>query len=248
MKADLRPAWAVITARMSSSRLPGKSMAELAGRPALRHIIDRLRAVAGLDGIVVATSHEPDDEPIRSCAREAGVECHAGDLDDVLGRVADASLSVGACTTVLVTGDCPMIDPAVVERVLSEYERVRPDYASTVLTEVLTYPAGQSCEAFSASALAAIADEVDDAAAREHVTTHFYAGPRDYRLHSIEAEGRLARPDLWLCLDTEQDLRGVRAIFEELYPSDPLFGYADVLAMLEKRPDLALANAARGRR
>ena len=244
----VEPVWAVVTARMSSSRKPGKSMAMLAGRPALAHIVARLRSVPGVTGVVVATSLQDEDEPIRRCARELGTPCYAGDLDDVLGRVAGAARSVGAETVVLITGDCPMIDPAVVSRVIEAFRRERPDYASSVLTEVLTYPAGQSCEVLSTQRLVDIEGETQDPLDREHVTTHFYNNPDRNRLLSVEATGDEVRPDLWLSLDTEQDYRGITAIFDQLYAQNPLFGYREVLALINRRPELGDLNQARGRR
>lgn len=242
------PVWAVVTARMSSTRLPGKSMATLAGRPALVHLLDRLRAVPGLDGTLVATSDRDDDEPIRRVAVEAGVPCAAGSLDDVLARVAGAVRELGARTVVLATGDCPMLDPAIVQRVLDEYIASDVDYASSVLTEVLTYPAGHSVEVFRADLL----DEIDRTATtpeeREHVTAAFYRRVGRYRLLPVEAPPEEARSDIWLCIDTADDYRGISAIFNELYDDDPLFGYRDVLALLERHPALVAMNASNGRR
>jgi spore coat polysaccharide biosynthesis protein SpsF len=90
-------------------------MADLAGKPSLWHILERLKRVRGLDGIVVATTTDPSDDPIRSCAEAAGVECHSGSVDDVLGRTLAAARAVGASTIVQVTGDCPLVEPSVVE-------------------------------------------------------------------------------------------------------------------------------------
>jgi spore coat polysaccharide biosynthesis protein SpsF len=244
----MRPVWAVVTARMSSTRKPGKSMAMLAGRPSLAHIIARLKQVPGIDGVVVATSERDDDERIRRCALANGARLHAGSLDDVLGRVADAVRGVDAETVVLITGDCPMIDPAVVERVVDAYRRERPDYASSVLTQVLTYPAGHSCEVFAAEALLSIEASTRDPVDREHVTTHFYRNPDRYTLLSVEAEGDEVRPDLWLSLDTEDDYRGISAIFDELHDDSPVFGYREVLELLADRPDLTELNRAHDRR
>lgn len=222
-------------------------MADLAGRPALRHIIDRLRAVEGLDGVVVATTDLPEDAPIRDCARDAGVPCYSGSSEDVLGRTLAAARSVGARTIVQITGDCPMIDPAVTARVLSAYRDVRPDYASNVLSDPLTYPGGLDTEVFSTELL----DEVDRLTSapedREHVSLYIYRHPERYRLHSVEATGDERRPDLWFSLDTPQDYAGIRAVFEALYPANPLFSFRDVLSYLEDHPEVAELNSAGAR-
>src|SRR5215208_6810365 len=106
---------------MGSSRLPGKTMALLAGRPSLAHIVDRLRRVPGLAGVVIATTVEPLDEPIRALASELGVPCHAGSVDDVLERTLGAARAVGARTIVQVTGDCPLVEPELVAQALDVY-------------------------------------------------------------------------------------------------------------------------------
>jgi spore coat polysaccharide biosynthesis protein SpsF len=244
----IEPVWAIVTSRMGSSRLPGKSMAVLAGRPSLAHILARLGSLAQVEGVLVATTDRPEDDVIRDCALEAGARCFRGSSEDVLSRVHGAAHSVDARTIVLITGDCPMIDPAVVAHVIDEYRRVRPDYASSVLTEVLTYPAGHSCEVFSRAVLDDVHGRTTDASDREHVTLHIYRHPERYRLHSVEAKGDEARPDLWLSLDTAADLNGISAIFDALAGDNPLFGYREVLAFLASHPEVADLNRANGRR
>lgn len=244
----VEPVWAVVTSRMGSSRLPGKSMAVLAGRPSLAHIVARLESVPQVAGVLVATTDHPEDNVISDCAEEVGARCFRGSSEDVLSRVHAAAHSVDARTIVLITGDCPMIDPAVVARVIEEYRRERPDYASSVLTEVLTYPAGHSCEVFPRAVLDDVHERTAHPADREHVTLHIYHHPERYRLHSVEATGDEVRPDLWLALDTDYDLSGVSAIFDALAPRNPLFGYREVLAFLASHPELAELNRANARR
>jgi spore coat polysaccharide biosynthesis protein SpsF len=244
----VEPIWAIVTARMGSTRLPGKSMAVLAGRPSLAHIVARLRSVPQLSDVVVATTDREEDDVICECAEQTGARCFRGSSEDVLSRVHGAAHSVDARTVVLITGDCPMIDPAVVSRVIEEYRRERPDYASSVLTEDLTYPAGHSCEIFPRAVLDDIDKRTVDPTDREHVTLHVYRHPARYRLYSIEATGDEVRPDLWLSLDNDSDLSGISAIFDALAPLNPLFGYRDVLAYLADHPEVAEMNRADGRR
>jgi spore coat polysaccharide biosynthesis protein SpsF len=223
-------------------------MAMLAGRPSLAQIVTRLKTVPQLAGVVVATTDGPDDDLIADCAVESGAHLHRGSSEDVLSRVHGAAHSVDARTLVLITGDCPMIDPAVVSRVIEEYRREGPDYASSVLSDVLTYPAGHSCEVFARTVLDDVAERTSDPADREHVTLHIYRHPERYRLLSVEATGDENRPDLWLSLDTHYDLQGISAIFDALAPRNPLFGYREVLAFLEENPDVAELNRSNGRR
>ena len=227
---------------MGSSRLPGKTMAELVGRPSLAHIVDRLNRAAELDGVVVATTDRGEDDPIRVCAAAAGVPCFSGSPDDVLGRTLAAARSVRARTIVQITGDCPLIDPAVVDRVIARYRDERPDYAANVLGDRLTFPAGLSVEVFGTRLLSEVDTLTADSRDREHVSLFIYEHPERYRLLEVEATGDERRPDLWLTLDTEDDLRGIRAIYEALFPSNPHFGYREILDLVARRPEIAALN------
>ncbi len=107
---SIRPVDALVAGRMRSSRLPGKTMAKLVDKPSLWHVIQRLKRVRDLDEIVVATTDEPSDDPIRALAEAVDVPSYSGSADDVLGRTLSAARSVGARTIVQVTGDCPLVD------------------------------------------------------------------------------------------------------------------------------------------
>jgi spore coat polysaccharide biosynthesis protein SpsF len=241
--------WAVVTARMTSKRLPGKVLTPLAGQPAISHVARRLEAVDGLAGVVLATSGRPADAPLRDWAHDVGIACHAGPLEDVLTRVIGAADTVGAEHVVRVTADCPMIDPMIVAHVVDRYRHERPDYASNVLSNPLTWPAGHSCEVVSLSTLRLLSrrDLTDEE--REHVTLALRRRPSHLRLIPVDApSSRERRPDLWLALDDERDLAGIAGIFDELYDRDPLFGYPAVLDLLDERPDLEFASRSRGRR
>lgn len=226
---------------MGSSRHPGKTLADLAGRPVLAHVVERLRATPGIDGVCVATTTGPEDDPIRSWARAAGVPCHSGSPDDVLARVLEAARLMGARTIVRVTGDCPLIDPQVVSETLEAYRCERPDYASNRL-HGYTYPDGYDVEVVGTDVLAEVERSTSEPFDREHVTPFVYRRPERFRLLGVEAEGRLRRPDVHLSVDHEEDLAVVRAVVEALEPAKPLFGVADVLDFLDAHPDVAALN------
>ena len=238
----VEPVWAIVASRMGSSRLRGKTMAELAGLPSLGHILERLRRVPALDGVLVATTEGPEDNPIRDLASGAGIPCYSGSATDVLGRTLGAARKAGARTIVQVTGDCPLIDPEIVGRVIGAYGTRRPDYAANVIGEHRTFPAGLSVEVFATELLAEVDGVTSDPRDREHVSIYIYEHPERYRLIEVEAEGDERRPDLWLTLDTAADLEGIRAIFDALYPVNPEFGYRDILRLLEQNPRIAELN------
>lgn len=232
--------WAVVAARMASERLPGKSMASLVGRPAFAHIVDRLRRSPYLDGIVLATTESPTDDPLRACARQVGIPAFSGSTADVLGRTLAAAKSVGANVIVQVTGDCPLIDAAVVDRVIEAYRGAKPDYTSNRLTP--TYPNGMDTEVFATSVLEQVAGLTDDPADREHVSLYIYDHPERYRLLNVFAPPEHAWPELRLTLDTTEDLQLIRAVFEALYPKDPAFGLSEILTYLRDHPTILEYN------
>lgn len=239
---DLQPVWAIVAGRMGSSRLPGKTLAPLAGQPSLGHIVDRLHRIPALDGVVIATTDHERDDPIRALARAKQAPCFSGSEGDVLARTLGAARSVGARTIVQVTGDCPLVEPRVVQRVLDAYAQQRPDYASNVLDEE-TYPVGLDVEVFATELLAAVDRRATEDRHREHVTLFVYEHPQEFRLLGLQAEGADRRPDLRVCIDTAADLEVVAAIYEELYPRDPEVRLEDVIGFLDAHPQLARRNA-----
>jgi spore coat polysaccharide biosynthesis protein SpsF len=243
VSSDIDPIWAVVAGRMGSSRAPGKTMAPLAGRPSLWHIVQRLQRMPELGGVVVATTERPEDNAIRSLAREAGVACYSGSVDDVLGRTLAAARSVGARTIVQVTGDCPLVDSEVVAEAVAAYAADRADYVSNKL-HGYTYPDGYDVEVFGLSLLEEVDAATQDPYDREHVTTYVYGHPERYRLLGVEASGRRRRPELHLSLDTAEDVALMQEIYETLWRPERDFAIDDVLDLFDARADLAAAATA----
>ena len=242
MPLSLHPIWAVVAGRMGSSRMRGKTMAELAGRPSLLHIIERLRCVPSLDGIVIATTTEPEDDVICACGRSAGLPVYRGSADDVLARTLEAATWVGAATIVAVSGDSPVTDPAIVQHVVEQYQCHRPDYASSSL-HGYRYPIGISVEVFPAALLELVEREALEPRDREHVTLFFYEHPERFRLLDVGPSERHHRPGLRLTLDTPEDYELIAALYDALYDSDPCFGLDAVLNYLDDHPQLEELNS-----
>jgi spore coat polysaccharide biosynthesis protein SpsF len=243
MASSTRPVWAVVAGRMGSSRMPGKTLALLAGKPSLAHIIKRLERVPSLDGIVVATTTEREDDVISECAQSMAVPVYRGSAEDVLGRMLGAAKLVGAVTTVRICGDCPLTDPAVVEAVIAAFLRDRPDFASTCL-DGFKYPIGIAAEVFPTALLEMAAHSTTAPRDREHVTLFFEEHPQRFRLLSVEPSAeRHRRPDLRLTLDTPSDYELISALYDALYETDPCFGLEAILAHIERHPELAALNS-----
>ena len=231
---------AIIEARMSSTRLPGKILLPILGKPMLGRLIERLMRADSLDTIVIATTTNPADDRVKAFAGEAGVRCFRGSEEDVLGRVLGAAQAFSIDVIVEVTGDCPLIDPSVVDRVVEAFRSGSWDYAGNVLRR--TYPRGLDTQVFSTELLERVAGLTQDPVDREHVSLFIYEHPEMFSLTNVESGLPERWQDLRLTVDTREDLEIVTAIYEALYPGKPDFGLADIIRFLEKRADLLEIN------
>jgi spore coat polysaccharide biosynthesis protein SpsF len=230
-------ALALVQARMSSSRLPGKVLADVDGEPMIGLLLRRLRGARTLDGIVVATSVEPSDDPLAEAVEALGFEVRRGPLDDVVARFLLAAGDHPG-PYVRVTGDCPLIDPGVVDALVERFATAGPAvrYGSNVDPE-RTYPDGLDAEVFSRDALLAVDALAADAAGREHVTTVLRADPVRFPQVSLTDPRRLG--DLRWTVDTAEDLAFVRAVVARLGDRRHVAGLSEILAVVNQAPSLA---------
>lgn len=229
-----------IEARMRSTRLPGKVLRPILGRPMLARMIERLRRVRFADGIVIATTDHPADDEIVALATELGVGCHRGSESDVLGRVLGAARAAGAELIVETTGDCPLIDPGVIDQLIQTFHSNQVDYCANVMTP--SYPRGLDAQVFSTRVLAEVAALTDDPADREHVSLYLYEHPERYRLLNVASGLPREVSELRLTVDTAEDLDLVMRVYCELYPTNPAFVLSDILALMEREPCLRAMN------
>lgn len=229
-----------IEARCTSTRLPGKVLMPILGKPLLELMIERLRRARTLDGLVIATTDRPTDDPIEALGRRLGVGVFRGSEDDVLGRVLGAAQAHGADVIVETTGDCPLHDPAIVDKVVADFRLGGADFVCNILD--YTTPRGTDVRVFTTAALAEINRTSADPADHEHVSLHFWEHPEKYRLRNVRTEFPPEVAQLRLTVDTQDDFELVRAIYEALYPRQPEFTLADVLAFLDQHRQLAASN------
>lgn len=232
----------IVQARVRSTRLPGKVLVDLAGRPLLSQLLARLQQCRHADAIVVATSDQADDAPIVELARAAGVACFCGDEHDVLGRFVAAARDQHADVVVRVTGDCPLIDPEVTDRVIRDLtdHASQCDYASNVIER--TYPRGLDTEAMFFDTLVRIERLATSRPAREHVTIVPRSERPDLFLlrHVVDDEDN---SDLRWTVDTPDDLLLVRRLFEEMQLGQSRAPYRKLLAYVREHAELARLNA-----
>ena len=228
-------------ARMTSTRLPGKVMKEVLGKPLLEYQIERLRRVTEADEVVIATTTNIADEPIVELCERLGVAYYCGSEEDVLSRYYEAATEFRADVVVRVTSDCPLIDPAVVDKVIKHYKdnRNNYDYVSNTLTR--TYPRGMDTEVFSYKVLQEAYYNAQKQPEREHVTPYICWHPESYRLDNVSHHENQSQ-HRWT-IDTPEDFELIKLILQELYPVNNRFTWLDVLNLLNEYPEWVQINA-----
>jgi spore coat polysaccharide biosynthesis protein SpsF len=234
---------ATIEARMGSSRLPGKVLMPAAGRPLLALMVERVRRARYVDEVVVATTTADRDQAIVDLCRAEGITVFRGSEDDVLGRVVAAGREHGAEVCVLLTGDCPLHDPLVIDQHVTTFLAARPHVDYVTNCEARSYPHGLDCQVLAWKTLAETAEITADtppAASgrrpfREHVGWYVRRHPERYRRLDVIAPPGLSNPYFRITLDYQEDYDRIRDAYEALYPRDPRFSTADLLDLGRRR-------------
>ncbi len=229
----------VVSARMASSRCPGKALAPLAGRPLLAVLLERMASVRGVDGLVLATSVNPENDPLVEVARAAGVEAFRGDEEDVLRRHLDCARAFGADHVVRVTGDNPLTDVETAESLIALHVRARADYTYVPGDALLM---GILSEVISVSALQRSWDRGEAKHRSELMTLYIKEHPREFRVATGELPPGLHRPEYRLTVDEPEDVRLLQEVFARLAAPGRRVGTRDAIALLDREPELARIN------
>lgn len=232
---------ATIEARMTSSRLPGKVLLPLAGVPALELLINRLKKSKYIDEIVVATTVNAADDPLIVLASRLNVRYFRGSELDVLSRVLGAARSVDADIIVEVTGDCPFVDPALVDQGITKYFSGGYDYAANIIP--VSFPIGFDVQVFSVSVLSQVDKLTLDPLDRVHVSYYIYSHPESFKLLSWLAPENLAWPELRVTLDEQADYELLDTIAKRFMPDNQYFSAEDVINLLREQPNLLTINS-----
>lgn len=230
---------AVIQARTSSSRLPGKVLQPLAGMPMITFMAQRVRRCARLDEVVLATSADPSDDVLARTAAAFGLRCYRGDLDDVLARFAGAAAACNSDVVVRLTGDCPLIEPSVIDTAVSLLLEKDFDYVSNI--DPPTFPDGLDVEVFTADALRCAVVEAHLPSEREHVTPFIRARRERFRQGSVCSAVDLS--SLRWTVDHADDLERVRRMVMSMTPAQAIAADRfDYLRIHDAGAALALPN------
>jgi spore coat polysaccharide biosynthesis protein SpsF len=235
---------AIVQARVGSTRLPSKVLMEIAGKPLLEHVVDRSMLAEKLDQIVIATSTKEQDRPIIDLAKRLDVGWFAGSEDDVLSRYLGAAEQARADVIVRITADCPLIDPSIVDYVVTHHLRGNFGYTCNLIDEAnpKSFPRGLDTEVFTIDALRKSDKLAKKAYEREHVTPFMQEHPELFRIAIIEAPENYRR-HYRLTVDTCDDLRLIREIYRHLYTGTEIIQTKDVIRLLDEHPELQQINA-----
>jgi spore coat polysaccharide biosynthesis protein SpsF (cytidylyltransferase family) len=230
---------AIIQARMTSTRLPGKVLKELAGQTVLHYVVRRCQLSRWLAGVVLATTDEPADDCLCTMARSLGVDVFRGSREDVLDRYINAARGCGADPIIRITSDCPLIEPAVIDAVIESFERTQAEFIYTD-----GYPRGTGdveLVPFAALEKAWNVTRSDEAYYREHVITYHWKHPDEFPPYIVQAPLEIRKLDYRLCIDEVDDFEVIRRICEHFAPRID-FTLVEVIEFLGRNPQIAAIN------
>ena len=231
----------IAQARMTSTRLPGKVMKIVCGKPLLEHFINRLKRVKFADQIVIATTINDIDNQIVDLCKKLEISYYRGSEEDVLGRYYETAVEYGGDIIIRITSDCPVIDPEVVDYLINFFANniEKYDYVSNTLER--SYPKGMGAEIVSFKALKEAHFNAYDPFDREHVTPFIKKRPQQFRLYNILYKADMSR--FRLTIDTSEDMELISKIFESLYYQNTFFSLNDIFSLLDRKPEWVAINA-----
>lgn len=231
---------AIVEVRMTSSRLPGKHMLLANKKPMLGHLVARLKAVPSIDEIVIATTNNATDDILQEFAVSHDVGFFRGSENDVMGRVLQSARAFQADIICEVTGDCPIIDPEIVEQLLQTFFRNNISYLNNGKYGLM--PDGMGAQVFTTDALAKSESMTNAPLDREHVTLHIKRHPELFPAFYLVAPHSLQWPGLGLTLDEQSDYELLKLIIEHFGDDHPLFSCLDVIHLLRGKPEWVAIN------
>jgi spore coat polysaccharide biosynthesis protein SpsF len=231
---------ATIEARMNSTRLPGKMLLPVNGKPILLHLVNRIRQVSSIDEIVLATTSNTTDDDLAAFAETNNLKYFRGSEENVMSRVIEAADSAKAEVIVEIIGDCPLIDPGIVEQTIQMFLHNSCDYVYN--RQVPSFPDGMDVQVYKLDTLKKSAAMTDDQLDYEHVTRHIRQHPEIFSHMHLVAPPELHWPDLELLLDEEDDYEFLKIIIEHFGDQNPYFSCREIVELLQCRPELLSIN------
>jgi len=234
---------AIIQARTSSTRLPGKVLKELpyaSGITCLEQVIRRLKKTKKLNDIIIATTEDKEDNEIINIAKKEGVKYFMGSKENVLSRYYFTAKENNIDIIIRITSDCPCIDADIIDLTIDDHINKMADYTTNSL--VRTYPHGLNVEAFNINILEKAHKNATKDYEKEHVTPYINRNPQKFKINIVKAPKELYAPDIRITLDTEEDYALLCAVFDYLYPKNKYFNAYDIVNLFNQKPWLKLIN------
>jgi len=237
----LRPCFLIVQARMGSERLPGKSLKLIKDKPLLYYVLSRIQNVHLADGIIVATTSNSIDDPICKLCQEMNIQYFRGSEDNVLDRYVKAASEFHVSTIVRITADNPCIDPKIIDKAIFLFNTHinELDYLSNTINR--TFPRGLDLEIITKHALNKAFRHATEKNEKEHVTLYIAQHPKVFRLGNITQKNDYSK--FRITVDTEQDFLLAKAIIEHFYPDNPNYTESELIAFLQKHPEITALNA-----
>lgn len=233
---------AIIQARMGSTRLPGKVLKEVNGKPLLMYQVERVRASKLLDKVIVATSTLSKDDLISDFCKRNNIKCFRGSENDVLSRYYECAKEFQADIVVRLTADCPLSDPIVIDDVISLFQKEKADYAAnTVPPDTARFPDGSDVEVFSIQALERAFIECQNPHDCEHVTFHFWQYGNNFKTVQLTHDVDWSR--YRFTVDYPEDLEVVQFIFQELEKRESFGHLPEIIDIIAAAPEIKAKNA-----
>jgi len=221
---------AIIQARMGSKRLPGKSMADIAGRPLLWHVLDRVTRSRQSDEVVLATTKKKEDDVLVDLAKKIKVSVFRGSENDLVDRYYQAARKFMADIVVRIPADNACLEPTEIDRIIEYHRNSNNDFSSNIQNiDGNGYPDGLGAEVFSFNTLEKLWQITTEPRHREHVSNYIFENRDKFVIGTIPCPAEFRRPDIKLDVNTEEELKFIRALYEYLYPKNQHFHITDII-------------------
>ncbi len=240
-KTNYPKIFAIIQARTSSTRLSCKVLMNIKRKPMLWHVVNRLKLSKKIDDIILAIPICKEDDVLEKFAKKNNIKYFRGSRDNVLSRYYGATKKFQSDIIVRITSDCPLIDPDIIDLVIKKHIKTKADYTSNVFKR--TFPRGFDVEVFNFEVLEKAHKKASKKYEKEHVTPYIYKHPKIFRLQNLEAKSMFRKPDLRLTVDTKEDMKLIKKIYNHLYKDHKQIFYIDeVIKLFNRKPELAKIN------
>jgi len=231
---------AIIEARMTSTRLPGKVILDIGGKPVLQRIVEKLKKNEHIDDVIVATTINNTDDAIVDLCDSINCKVFRGSENDVLSRVLDAALENKVDVIVEITGDCPFVDNEIINELFKVFENNNYDYVSNTVNR--TFPDGFDVQIFKTEALKKTEKSTNCPVDREHVSLYIYSNPHIFSIYNWDAPEKFFHPEIEVTLDTIEDYKLITRVHDSLVKTKPDYGISEIIEFLLNNKEVARIN------